>query len=272
MPVDNKNTIRQILGFIETKGDVGIEIEAEASGDVGFPTAGLPTPWVATHDNSLRGISVEYVMGKPIPINKVVDSVESLRKKVVETGTQVKYTFRAGVHVHVNCQDMTPQQVLMFACLYYSLENVLVEWCGEDRVGNFFCLRVRDAEYVLPYVAEVLRKNDHFYALENNKIRYAALNWCALVKYGSLEFRAMATEKDFSKVAEWAQILHQLREVSKEFDSIQTLLERFSQETPEEWCQHLLGEHWPKFKGQKDIDKKVWEGVHYAQDFLFYTL
>lgn len=271
MSVEAKKTIRQIFGFNKTEGDVGIEIECEANAGPYFPGDNLPIPWVATHDGSLRGISVEYVMSQPVNINKVGSCVMDLQKTIALKGTNIKYSFRAGTHIHVNCQELTPTQVILFACLYYSLENVLVDWCGDDRVGNLFCLRVRDAEGVLPYVGRAF-KEGKLARLADNSIRYASLNYCALAKYGSLEFRAMATEPDFSRIVLWAEMLLHLREVSLQFDSIQTMLERFSMTSPEQWCEDILGGFYPQVKDQKDIGPKVWEGVRYAQDFLFYTI
>lgn len=271
MPIENEKTVRQILGFLKTNGDVGVEIECEANDGPYFPSHDLPVPWVATHDGSLRGVSVEYVMSKPLSTNKVGPALKELSEEITRTGTNFKYSFRAGVHVHINCQELTPQQVLIFACLYYSLEDVLVEWCGEDRIGNLFCLRLRDAEGLLPYVGDCFKKNK-LANLGSNRIRYASLNYCSLVKFGSLEFRAMATTRDFSKIDTWAKILMRLKEESLKFGSIHSILEKFSMSSPEQWCEEILGPHYEEVKEQKDIDFKVWGGIRLAQDLLFYTL
>lgn len=269
----NKKIIEVLSGaLMPTEGDVGIEIEAEASdGSNYFPTKGLPPIWSATSDGSLRGIAIEYVMKKPCKIDEVGKHLNDLQSAVEANNTHIKYSFRAGTHVHVNCQDLTPQQVVIFAALYYTVENLLVDWCGDDRVGNLFCLRVRDAEAVIPMVGNAFKQRKYGRLADNN-LRYASLNFCALVKYGSLEFRAMATEPNFDRIAKWAEVLYHLKIKSKEFDSIQTILEHFSMTDPQSWSKELLGDFYKEVKDQDAFDQKVWEGIRYAQDLMFYTL
>lgn len=271
MSVNANKTVQQIFGLPAKSGDVGIEIEAEARNCNPFPTHDLPVGWNPTHDNSLRGISIEYVLNQPVKIDKVEDRIMSLQEAIKNNGTKVTYTYRAGVHVHINCQKLTMKQVLVFAALYYSIEEVLVEWCGSDRVGNFFCLRARDAEGVLDYVGSVYGNGQNPTHLANDAIRYAALNFCALPKYGSLEFRSLATTPDFEDIVKWATLLYNLREKSKEFESIPSILERFSMASPTEWLQEVLGDFYEDIKGQKDLELKVWEGIRFAQDLLFFA-
>lgn len=263
-------SVEDMFGVNKKSGDIGLEIEAEAKGPVHFPVEGLPPGWNATADNSLRGISIEYVLGQPIKISNVGKKIDELVKCLHNYGTEVKYSFRAGVHVHVNCQDLNMRQVLLFAALYYSVENVLIDWCGSDRVGNLFCLRARDAEGVIHMVGNAFAGNSGYGTLGSNHLRYASMNFAALAKYGSLEFRAMPTYPGFEGIEKWAQMLFQLKEKSKEIDSIETLLERFSMASPREWLQEVLGDFYDEVKDQDNIDQKVWEGVYYAQDLLFY--
>lgn len=264
-------TVREVFGHKGTPGDVGIEIEMEARPGPEFPSYNLPTGWVPTHDNSLRGISVEYVLSQPIPIDRVSKAISSLNTTIKEACTRVQPSIRTGVHVHINCQELTMQQLLMYAAVYYSLENVLVDWCGPNRVGNLFCLRAKDAEGVLPHIGSCFAGKSSYASFGSDSIRYASMNFCAVRKFGSLEFRAMATDPQLKGIEEWAKILIHLREKSKELGSIEELLERFSMATPREWAQECLGDFYEEVRGQKDLEPKIWEGIYCAQDLLFFS-
>lgn len=231
-------TIYNLTGVKACNKEVGIEIEVEATRDV--PSA---KKWRTEQDGSLRGpFTAEYVT-KPIMRNEVKEYLDSLRDDFKAVNSEVRYTIRAGVHVHVNCQDMTLMEMLTFASVYYIMEDALTQFCGEDRAGNHFCLRISDTDYVIDRIVRCLQE-DHIGHLHTDNIRYSALNYNALFKYGTLEFRAMATLPNFEKVEEWIDILMGLKDYSKNFGSPADVVEAFSMKTPRGFCQEALGMHY----------------------------
>ena len=131
-------TVRDEYGFSVSKGEIGIEIEME--GDKEFPNA--PTNWHATSDGSLRGHSVEYISDGPIQLNYLKEHLQTLKNAIEKAKVKVSASFRAGVHVHINVREFTIEEVVNFALLYYIFDHAFAKYCGPNREGNLFCLRI----------------------------------------------------------------------------------------------------------------------------------
>lgn len=274
MPELIENKILDLFSLVKQSGDVGVEIEIEG-GDNPYPTP--PVGWSVLSDGSLRGFSAEYVFKAPLPIKNVKSALDKLYSVISSSSATPKYSFRAGVHVHINCQELTLKQVRNFALLYYTFENVFTNWCGSDRVGNYFCLRATDAEEVLNRVAQILQQKKYTHTwlnkISSEDIRYAGLNWTSLPKFGSLEFRTLATDPTkmgFNKINTWAEVLIHLREKSKEFSSPEEMLERFSILSPENFSKDVLGEYHDLFKTDPSFKENMWVGIRTAQDLILF--
>ena len=229
--------IRELLSVSQTSGDVGIEIEVEAQRRL--PSNDLPTPWRAEADGSLRGYAMEYITNGPISITHVDTAVNSLAAIVEPSGPQ--QSFRAGVHIHLNAQELTLPQVGNVVAAYYCLETALMKFCGESREGNHFCLRLKDAKYPLRPLLDALNSGE-LYPLDTDQLRYSALNLRALTRYGSLEFRGMETTPNFSKINEWSQILCKLRTYGEGLQDRTDIAFDMSADGPENWARMVLGD------------------------------
>src|SRR5690554_4898477 len=119
-------TIRKLMRLPETQGDVGVEIEVEGSN---LPRTG--EHWIVTQDGSLRGESCEYVLRQPLSLPETKEALAYLSRRYEETGAEIADSPRCGVHIHVNCQELTIIQLYNFMTLYLILEDLLVRWCGE---------------------------------------------------------------------------------------------------------------------------------------------
>lgn len=166
-----------------TSGDVGIEIEVEGDN--------LPRPdeyWRCERDGSLRGESMEYVLEEPLKLPKALDALAHLDACYIRGNTNVHESVRAGVHIHINVQKLTVVELFSFMTAYLILEDLLIKYCGEYREGNLFCLRTRDAEFLL-HTLEGVASKKNYEAFSSDMLRYASMNVCSLWRYGSLEFR-----------------------------------------------------------------------------------
>lgn len=218
-------TIIELMRHLKHKeGDVGVEIEVEG---VGLPEQ--VQGWRVERDGSLRGENCEYVLPAPLTFNRVKTALKRLTVDMRTSGAQVLDTGYAGIHIHVNVQRMTPTQVVTYAFLYYALEDLCLEYCGEDRKGNLFCLPAHVAPYPLTALAEAFGVGDLRHLCQD-KIRYASLNWKALSEYGSLEFRGMRSTLDEDVILKWIALLLELRETAIQIDSPQRVVEMFSEE------------------------------------------
>lgn len=248
---------------LHTKSDVGVEIEVEGKR---LPKTGKY--WRMEKDGSLRGEeNIEYVLAKPATLNQLDIALKYLDKCYRDNDAVVDDSVRAGVHVHVNVQQLNIVELYNFMTLYLILEEVLVEYCGETREGNLFCLRACDADYLIYRLVRAVQRR-RFRELVDDNLRYASMNVKALGTYGSLEFRAMRGTRDLSVIKTWAEILVGLREAAKQFADPTDIVNGFSEGEVDGFLARVLGDHAELFK-KGDYRLKLMRGVRQAQDVAF---
>lgn len=246
-------------------GQIGIEIEVEASNDL---PASIGQNWTATTDGSLRGSSLEYVLQTPCALKHVRKNVNHLKRAIENHGADVLYTGRAGTHIHINVQELTVTQIYSFICLYLILEDVLLTYCGKDREGNLFCLKAKDAEYLVDALKESVVLGS-LKTLNTNDLRYAAINVNPLFSYGSLEFRSMRSTLDAEVLGTWAEILSSIKDAAVSLGNPINLIEELSQLGPLEFFNTVLPSHQKLFSKIPDIAERVYEGVQRVQSIAF---
>lgn len=185
---------------------VGLEIEVEGENLV----TGIDG-WRCERDGSLRGENVEYVFPRPLPWEEGINRVKKLRLKTKMAKSTILNTGYAGIHVHVNVTDLTPIQIWRYAMAYYVVEPLLLEWCGEDRKNNLFCLSLAAAPLPIDLLSKAIQEC-RYDMLRLDDIRYSALNFKALAEYGSFEFRAMYSTLDEEVIDKWVRMLLELRQ------------------------------------------------------------
>lgn len=233
----------------KVEGDkIGVEIEVEGDG-LKYEVEG----WDSHDDGSLRGEAVEYVLPTPLTLPTVKKRLNTLSEAL--EGCEVKDTGRAGVHIHINIQDMEEQHVFNFIILYLIFEEVLIRYCGEDRIGNLFCLRMRDAEYLSELLQEAAQLKD-FGALYTDDVRYASINCKALVQYGSLEFRGMRSTIDSDVLVPWIEMLLALKEKAKCYHQASEITIDLSRFSPEGLAKDIFTKHFDKLD-YPDLTKDV---------------
>lgn len=242
-------------------GDLGIEIEVEGER---LPVANKY--WRNEEDGSLRGPeNREYVLSKPLDLAGCKEALTYLDGLYVDNNTNVHDTVRAGVHVHVNCQSLTITQLYNFITLYIVLEEALVKWCGEHREGNLFCLRTGDAEFFLKRVCYAA-ETGAFHTLYNDDLRYCSINVKSLKDYGSLEFRAMRGTRDLNLIYKWAEMLLNLREAAKKYNSPIDIIHQYSDGGAHYFLQKHLGSDELWFEGANEAIKA---GMRRAQQVAY---
>lgn len=249
--------MREKLRINPVEGDIGIEIELEGRD---LPDGGFGH-WRSERDGSLRGHSVELVLKEPCPRELVSDRLKEVNTRLEKLGSFIEDSGRAGLHVHVNIQKLTDVQLVNFICLYMVFENTLVEWCGDRRVGNLFCLRTCDASGYM----EVLRRcvtSGNWGTLGTDEVRYASMNLKAIPQYGSLEFRAMRSTVDAEDIQVWVNLLLALRDRAQEYDNPIQIVERFSVDGPETLFTKTFG---PLHDALQFSAKDMLDGIRNAQ-------
>jgi len=219
--VSFRNYVRQ-----KKEGEVGIEIEVEGKNLQLNPI----TYWVEKPDGSLRDYQGrpeypgnEYVLSNPLSRESIPKALRYLGRKMKDAGSEVHLSSRCSVHVHINCQTLSMKQIYQIICLYGIFEEALVEFSGEERVGNLFCLRAKDAEYWIRQLILALQSKD-FDRVFDNDIRYTSCNTASLGKFGSLEFRSMRGTVDINLIQSWVDILLHIKDVALSYEDPAALM------------------------------------------------
>lgn len=237
-----KKTVQQYFGMNSTPGEVGIEVEMELKKPLSDYFVAPPN-WRLESDNSLRGNGYELVLHKPVAREEVPHSLDSLYNCIyLEDNNKILPSIRAGVHIHVNVQQMTIGEVLNMMMCYYLLETAFLRTAGENREGNLFCLRNEDALGVIFSLENAIRKKD-FYTVQSDQYRYASLNFQSLFTYGSLEFRSLATEPNLENILPWIELILQLKDASLSIKDPLDMLLDISGDGPLSWAKTILGPH-----------------------------
>lgn len=247
----------------KTDGDVGIEIEVE-----GERLPKLDKYWKNEQDGSLRGPeNIEYVLDRPMSLKDARIALKYLSVQYNKNDAVIHDSVRAGVHVHINVQDLNIIELYNFMTLYIILEEVLVKHCGQYREGNLFCLRTCDADYLLAQLQNAAT-DKNFRALVTDQLRYASMNVKALGTYGSLEFRAMRGTRDLELIYNWAAVLLNLREVAKQYESPYKIIEGFSEGEARTFLTNALGVHAEDYMCE-GFERMLCDGMRRAQDVAY---
>lgn len=195
----------------------GIEIEVE-----GENLPALNTKYWCVHDDgSLRGESFEYVTKGALLLEDVEKALKALNNSFEKKESKLALSFRTSVHVHMNVQYMEVDKLGATIYLYYLFEELLMQYCGGDRIGNRFCLRLQDSEAIIPNIIKAFEEG--FRNLDPNRIKYSALNIAPIRTYGSIEFRAMRGTTDVEMLTNWVKILNCLK--TSQFETAKDVLE-----------------------------------------------
>jgi hypothetical protein len=256
--------IREYYGMRKVVGDVGVEIEMEGTD---LPTHRMDL-WHITTDGSLRGEAYEYVLRAPLPLDSLHKAFTELRGALSDRKSKVdEKSDRTSTHVHINCQELNRKEVTNFIILYIILEEVLLNFCGESRMSNLFCLPAKDAEFLIDQL-ELVSRTGNMALFRNDELRYASINVAALSKYGSLEFRGMRGTGDFDAIKLWVELLLQLRAKASEYDRPQDIIDSYSYGGEDAFVRGILGNMYDKFMSE-DLKGKVYQGVRLVQDVAY---
>jgi len=219
--------VHEFLGRKKIDGDVGLELECEARVPR-IPFAEV-VGWQMKREGSLRGHAVEYVTNGAIKLNDCPAYLARLAETINHPHIDVvRDSPRTSFHVHLNCHGLTPIQMWTVANAYWLFENLLMEYCGPERVGNLFCLRLKDASGVLNTVYQDLAAKLPLTTLHKDRIRYGGLNLKALPQFGTIELRGMRGITNYDDMNRWSTALIHFRDnVIKNYENPEDFMDKF---------------------------------------------
>lgn len=261
--------LKQYYGFDSLVNDGAVGVEVEMEGEY------LPERvynWSVTRDPSLRGNSFEYVLSQPSSRATVDEKIVALYKKFYQAGFKIKPSDRCGVHIHLNMREHTIEEIFNIIILYLIFEEVLIHWCGEEREGNLFCLRAKDAEWFI-YELIKSRKEGFFTGQLMNKeySKYAALGLHTLGKYGSLEFRSMGAPKHVEPILTWLHTLLKIKDWAVTEKDPVAFIGQCSQLGPLPFMRNVFGEHFKDFS-TPGMSEMIMSGIRKAQAVAYCPL
>lgn len=201
------------MEWCTTQGMVGIEIEVENITTSLHPLA----YWDIKTDGSLRNNGVELV-SVPLQIKQVQLALEHVYN-VLTANNKPDFSNRTSVHIHVNCRDLTQNQIYNFILLYALFEKHFYSLAGNKRMNSIFCVPL--------FRTNQLNVLDNVvYGLSSNWHKYCGINLLPLYQnqvtqgYGTIEFRHLYGTSNQREILEWINDIMCLRkyacEVSKD--------------------------------------------------------
>lgn len=239
---------------------VGIEIEVENYLKENSSVATLL--WETRSDSSLRNAGAEFV-SPPLLGNEIAGMLEIFYANLPKT---IVFSQRTSIHVHINCLDLTTEEITRFVLLYLLFEKVLYRFIGRDRERNIFCVPLQDTYRVGTIFRDLQTKlhRPQDYHIADETTRYMGINLAALYEFGTLEFRQMHGTRDEKKVVTWINLLLAIKVFAVATDT-KVLIERIlSLNTTSEYrifASEVFKEVYPELS-QKHIDSDMEKGVY----------
>lgn len=211
---------------------IGIEFEVEAQ----LPLPRAPAGWVEHAEGSLRNGGKEYVTDGTIDIDDTFSTKLSAVLDPINRCRPIEDSPRTSVHVHRNVLQYSPAQVYAIACVYWLLENLLFKYCGKEREGNHFCLRLSDSEGLIRTLTQDIRSNLPFFThLHADNVKYAGLNLATVQRFGSIEFRGMRGVYRQDIVERWCRELDSMVNAAAKLRTPDAVLDYYFRSTREDF-------------------------------------
>lgn len=158
-------------------------------------------------DGSLRNRGQEFV-SPPW-------SFDTLSEQLPNLYTSNKYgvknvSERCSVHVHLNCQRLSKEQLISLIKLYQVLERMLFAWIGDDRDKSIFCVPLH--ETLITYSLFESKELTAIVTKFKRWQKYTALNLLRLFDLGTVEFRHMAGQGSPERILQWLEIIGSIYE------------------------------------------------------------
>lgn len=243
-------------------GEIGVEIEVEGRN---LPRE-FKSYWTVHKEGSLRGESAEYVLTKPASRKIIGRLLDYLAKQLEKAGAVCNMSIRTSVHVHVNMNDKTLIQCYNCILCYLIVEEMLMAKAGPTRVGNVFCLRANDAEYLVDFLTKSAKRLR--FDPDPDQMRYSSVNVCSIPKFNSLEFRGLEGTINMDTIKAWINMLLSIKDASLTYTNPEQIIGDLSKLGPETFLKKLLPNDYEVLK-VGDWQSSMWRAVRLIQEIAY---
>lgn len=210
---EKAHKIDKPFDWASTQGMVGIEIEVENM----KKGVHLEAYWDVKNDGSLRNHGIELV-SVPLQVKQVQLALDHVYTQM-NANNAPDFSNRTSVHIHVNCRDLTQDQIFNFVLLYAIFEKHFYQVAGTRRMNSIFCVPLFRTN-------QMTTINEVIYDMSPNWQKYCGLNLLPLFAnnvtqgYGTIEFRHLYGTNNQQEILEWINDILCLRkfacEISKD--------------------------------------------------------
>lgn len=207
-------TVRKICGLSRPTGMsvkrhyYGIEIELEGIPElVDDDYNDLAENRFQVKEDSSLVNGLEFV-SSPLDYEEVEKRLTCLEQILSDKGIPREQSLRTSVHVHVDVQLLTEEELARFVCGYYMLEKYIFSLASPVRKKSNFCIpyskqpkdiyHFLDNVYSLPEIRTLLTK-------------YRSLNLTSLFIFGTVECRVLDGTYSCSRIMELVNTLHWIK-------------------------------------------------------------
>ncbi len=193
----------------------GIEIEVEgvsaAVQEALNSSQTIGKYWSLVGDGSLRNHGVEFV-------SRVLNKEDTTPALEVFYSAYDRFnmrsTMRCGIHIHANCLDLYVDELPGLFTTYALAEPLFMEYCGDVREENIYCVPWYRATTEPEKLADIYRSDKYrgamLRATFGSACKYSALNAAPLVRFGTVEFRHAPTWGTLEPTKIWASLVDKL--------------------------------------------------------------
>lgn len=171
------------------------------------------------------------------------------------------YSERCSIHVHLNVNDMTYEQVGAFSLVYQTLERLLFGFVGHDRDKNIFCVPWSQSGINYKLVSE-MAYDPH--GLARRWQKYTALNLQPITTQGTIEFRHLHGTNDVELITNWLRLLGRMREYTLRKSMAEltnVFMEMNTVSNYGAWLDDVFQQDAVLLRRQPDFEKKLAAGV-----------
>lgn len=190
--------------FAAPKVGVGIEVEVENVLKVD-PNLQLCF-WSMKPDGSLRNMGQEFVTPGVISVSLVEPALRQLFNGL---NTNIDFSSRTSIHVHMDIHQLTMDQVLGLLLTYTAVENLLFKFVGNNRRTNIFCVPITETG-LFDHLAGGTPKKV-LWAIDSYWAKYTAFNLLPIGTQGSIEFRHMPGTAVVENILRWIDLITRLK-------------------------------------------------------------
>lgn len=183
----------------------GLECEIEDIHQIN-ETLARSSAWKITEDGSLRNGGREFI-SCPLSLEEGVYQFQKLHENLA-LGMQA-FSERTSIHVHVNCQSRSLQQVRNTVLMYALFEPYFFKMVHPIRQDNIHCVPLTQTHLPDFYGKPIETMVSKWH-------KYTALNLKPLAKYGTIEFRHMNGHGNTELLGQWLSLLNRLFDLAEQ--------------------------------------------------------